>query len=170
MLGQRPLGGSRTQRVWEIADELTQQTGSLARRKDVIARFVDEGGNRNTAATQYQKWKGELQRRSPLGPDGTSAADRSERPLATTDPVRLNVGADGRVVIPIELRRAMVLEGGGTVSARVVDGVLHLWSRPVGIWRARALFKATDNGDGSIVDDLLRERAEDRVREERSDE
>jgi PIN domain nuclease of toxin-antitoxin system len=69
-------------------------------------------------------------RRSPavapaVGP-GPASVSR-----AASAPVRLTIGADGRVVIPVDLRRAMALDETGTALARIVDGVLALlWDEP----------------------------------------
>ncbi len=48
---------SKTRRVWQLADELTEKRGQLARRADVVKAYVSEGGNANTASTQYSHWK-----------------------------------------------------------------------------------------------------------------
>jgi len=46
----RPRPGSKTARVWELADE-------LGNRAAVIAACEKEGVNPSTAATQYARWK-----------------------------------------------------------------------------------------------------------------
>lgn len=53
----RPKDGTKTARVWEIADELSAAAGKPAKRKDVIAKILEEGGNPATAATQYGRWR-----------------------------------------------------------------------------------------------------------------
>ena len=53
----RPRPGTRTGRIWEIADEITREQGRRAERHEVIERYVAENGNKNTAGTQYQYWK-----------------------------------------------------------------------------------------------------------------
>ncbi len=57
----RPGPGTRTGRVWEIADERTRETGCRAKRADVIECCVAEGINRNTASTQYQHWRADFE-------------------------------------------------------------------------------------------------------------
>ena len=52
-----PGPGTRTGQVWEIADAITLEKGRRAQRHEVIERYVAENGNRNTASTQYQRWK-----------------------------------------------------------------------------------------------------------------
>ena len=53
----RPKPGTKTGRVWEIADALSAQAGAPAPRKSVIAQGVAEGINPATLATQYGKWR-----------------------------------------------------------------------------------------------------------------
>ncbi len=139
----RPASGS-TRRVWEIADQLTRETGQRARRKDVIRRFEEEGGNPNTASTQFQYWK--------------SAQEEAEAPAgrpADVGPQRLTVGADGRVVIPAEMRRAMRLDDAGTVTAEVRDGELRILSSAVALERVQALLRPLKAGRAGVVDDFL---------------
>ena len=52
-----PRPGTRTRRVWDISDAITRETGRRAQRREVIERYVAEGGNPNTGNTQYQYWK-----------------------------------------------------------------------------------------------------------------
>lgn len=53
----RPLPGTETGRVWDLADEITRDKGRCAERSEVIDRFATLGGNRGTASTAYYKWK-----------------------------------------------------------------------------------------------------------------
>jgi len=52
----RPKAGTKTGRVWEIADELSTSDGPAAR-KDVMAASEAEGLNTATIATQYGRWR-----------------------------------------------------------------------------------------------------------------
>jgi len=52
----RPGEGTITGRVWEIADQLVEETGS-AERDAVVMACMDEGIKINTANTQYSHWK-----------------------------------------------------------------------------------------------------------------
>lgn len=54
---RRPRPGTRTARVWDLADEITRERGRLAKVGEVRERVVAEGGNPNTANTQYYRWK-----------------------------------------------------------------------------------------------------------------
>ena len=53
----RPAPGTKTGRVWEIADELSAEKGEPAGRAEVLAAYEAEGGNSATGATQYGRWK-----------------------------------------------------------------------------------------------------------------
>lgn len=53
---RRPKPGTKTARVWEIADELSAQAGEPAKRGDVLKAYEAEGGNPATGATQFGRW------------------------------------------------------------------------------------------------------------------
>lgn len=53
----RPQDGTRTARVWEIADELSAAAGKPCKRKEVIEKALAEDLNAATAATQYGRWR-----------------------------------------------------------------------------------------------------------------
>ena len=72
----------------------------------------------------------------------------SEEPQAFEPPVavnasvgraRLRVGDGGRIVIPAEMRAAMLVKPGDTVTAEVVDGEFRIVSPKVAIRKAQAL-------------------------------
>jgi AbrB family looped-hinge helix DNA binding protein len=87
--------------------------------------------------------------------------------LASVGFTRLKVGDAGRIVIPAEMRAAMMVKPGDTVTAQVVDGELRIVSRPVVLARIRAeaaKFKAAHPGI-SVVDELIQERREEARKE-----
>lgn len=53
----RPKAGTKTGRVWELADQMSEANGGRARRKDVMAACEAEDLNAATAATQYGRWR-----------------------------------------------------------------------------------------------------------------
>ena len=145
----RPKTGA-TLRVWEVADQITKETGQNAKRKMVIERCVNEGGNPNTASTQYSHWKS-AQRKMPM-PENVSSN-------------RLTIGSDGRVVIPIEMRRAMRLGDRGVVTAKVVDGELRLISPATALKKAQELVRNLVPSNVSMADELIAERRDESLRE-----
>jgi bifunctional DNA-binding transcriptional regulator/antitoxin component of YhaV-PrlF toxin-antitoxin module len=154
---KRPQSGSVTARVWEIADELKRRTGRLPGGREVADAFVAEGGNAGTAFTQYSRWK-----KAQLS-QGCDAGDA--RPEGAMQTMRLTIGADGRVVIPAEMRRAMGIDKSGVVTAQVVEGELRMLAPRVALERARALVRMFDKGRGSPVDELIAERRAEAERE-----
>lgn len=147
-----PGQGTRTRRVWEIADAVTRETGHRAARRDVVERFVAENGNPNTANTQYQHWK------AAFDAQGGSRERSAGSEPGHVGPQSLKVSADGRVAIPQPMRAAMFLGKDGQVTARVVDGELRLVARGAAIQRMQNEARAYKNPGECVVDEFLRDR------------
>lgn len=146
----RPSRGTATGRVWELADELTKRTGKTAKRADVIRSYVAEGGNPNTASTQYHHWK--------------AFQARGARPGAAKT-FDVQVAEGGRVVLPVELRRTLGIEEGEVLSAQVVDGEIRLVPADTAIRRAQELVRKFVPHGVSLVEDLIAERRREARRE-----
>lgn len=145
-----PRPGTRTRRVWEVADAITRERGRRAQRREVIERYAAEGGNPNTGNTQYQYWKTDYDARHVTREPAESLADVGAQPL--------KIGPDGRVVIPAQMRTAMELGQDGHVTARVVKGELRLISRSTAIKRLQNESRARNTSGESVVDEFLAER------------
>lgn len=52
----RPKDGTKTGRIWQVADELSAKNKASAKRGDVMAICEGEGLNKATIATQYGRW------------------------------------------------------------------------------------------------------------------
>jgi antitoxin PrlF len=153
----RPGKGGATERVWQIADDLTRRHGRKARRKDVIDVYVAEGGNANTASTQYYYWsQAEDARRA--GTDDRSPAAGVTKSKQAAEPVALQVDGSGRLVIPQELREAMLLGESGRVTARVVNGELRLISPEAALREMQARARKLLPAGGSVVDEFIAEK------------
>ncbi len=150
----RPRSGTRTGRVWEIADERTREIGYRAKRSDVIRCCVAEGINRNTASTQYQHWRADFE-----ASDARSTDAGAGGALPRVGPRQLGVTADGRILLPHDVRRAMLLDGAGTVIARVEAGELRLLSPAVALGRIQGRFRKYAKPGESVVDRFLADRA-----------
>lgn len=89
--------------------------------------------------------------------------DHGGSSLASVGYVRLKIDNAGRIVIPAEMRAAMLVERGDTVTAQVVEGELRIISRALVMHRiaeeARR-FKHT-HPDARFEDDLAEIRRED---------
>ena len=53
----RPAPDTKTGKVWSIADEMTKEQGTVAKRKDVLNECDAHGIAASTAATQYGRWR-----------------------------------------------------------------------------------------------------------------
>lgn len=96
--------------------------------------------------------------------------EHDDSSLASVGYTRLKIDSAGRIVIPAEMRAAMMVKPGDTVTARVVDGELKLLSRGVILHR---LHDQADRYDAehpgqSVVDELIADRREEaRLEDER---
>jgi AbrB family looped-hinge helix DNA binding protein len=91
-----------------------------------------------------------------------------EDSLVSVDYTRLKIDSAGRIVIPAEMRAAMLVKPGDTVTAKVVDGEFSIVSPMVALKRVQAFarkWKAEHPGE-SVVDELIAERREEARRED----
>ncbi len=146
----RPRPGTRTGRVWEVADEITRETGRRASRREVAERIATESGNRGTASTQYQHWKTSY--------DATDTPVAPDEDLRNVESQSLSVGPDGRLVIPQEMREAMLLDKDPQVTARVDAGELRVISRRVAIRRTQRKLRPLKRPGIDEVDAFLKDR------------
>ncbi|MEQ1942320.1 AbrB/MazE/SpoVT family DNA-binding domain-containing protein [Mesorhizobium sp. VNQ89] len=80
---------------------------------------------------------------------------------------RLKIDSAGRIVIPADMRAAMMVKPGDTITASVENGVFSITSPEVALARVRVFaeeFKARHPGI-SLVDDLIADRREEARRE-----
>lgn len=144
-------------RVWELADEMRARSGTIPNAGEVAEKFVAEGGNENTARTQYSRWRKAMTAPSPAKSD-FERADMARR--------RLDIAPDGRILVPADMRAAMLAEGGGPILAEVVDGELRLITPRAAIRKVRRMIAESDWGGGSVVDELIAERRAEALRDD----
>lgn len=87
--------------------------------------------------------------------------------LASVGYMRLKIGEAGRIVIPAEMRAAMMVKPGDTVTAEVKDGEFRIVSPAVALKRVQAFARRwkSENPGVSVVDELIAERREEARRE-----
>lgn len=139
----RPGRGTLTRRVWEIADE--QARSGRVKRADVVKAFVAEGGNANTASTQFQHWKREHESKKRPGP---------VQPVRVT----LQIKEGGRVLLPSDVRSSLGASEGDVLHGELVDGELRLMSRATAIRKAQEIVRRHVPEGTSLVDQLLADR------------
>ncbi|CAG1010294.1 MAG: AbrB/MazE/SpoVT family DNA-binding domain-containing protein [Rhizobiaceae bacterium] len=88
--------------------------------------------------------------------------------LASIAHARLKIDSAGRIVIPAEMRAAMMVKPGETVVAHVVDGEFRIVSPAVALKRVQAFAKKwkVEHPGESVVDELIAERREEARRED----
>lgn len=148
---QRPRPGTKTGRVWDIADEITREKDRPAKRREVIERFTAENGNVNTANTQYQYWR-DWYDRQPSRLTVSSAKPRD------VEPQSFRVAPDGRFSIPIEMREAMQLGEDGRITVRVEAGELRVVSPAVAVKQVQTRMRRYKKPGVNIVDQFLKDR------------
>jgi hypothetical protein len=147
---RRPLPGSATARVWEIADELLRRRGSLPGGREVADVYVAEGGNEGTAFTQYSHWKKAYLNHFKRGP--AASGPREDRTL------QLRVETGGRVVLPPEALVGMELGPDGRLTARLEDGELRLISPRAALRRLRKAARERAPEGMAVVDEFIAEK------------
>jgi bifunctional DNA-binding transcriptional regulator/antitoxin component of YhaV-PrlF toxin-antitoxin module len=79
--------------------------------------------------------------------------------------LQLQIGSDGRVLIPAELRRQMKIDASSRLTARIIDGELRLISPIAALDQLWRYVRENDKGTGSAVDELIAERRAEAARE-----
>lgn len=79
--------------------------------------------------------------------------------------VPATVAPNGRLVVPLEIRRAAGLEGGGKVLARAEGGRIVLETVEAAVARAQALARHYGNPERSLADELIAERRAEAMNE-----
>jgi len=119
MLHRTVRTGSEKARIWQICDDLYAQKGRVPSGREVVDIYVAEGGNPGTGFTQYSHWKKEM----------SALAEAEDNVIATypaSVPFRaMTISANGHLVLPPDMRKAMLLDMDGRVTVSVVDGELR---------------------------------------------
>jgi AbrB family looped-hinge helix DNA binding protein len=77
----------------------------------------------------------------------------------------VKVSENGRILIPLALRRAMGIKPGDELVLEVEDGTLRASTRIARIREAQALARTFLDGKRSLVDELIAERRAEAARE-----
>ena len=85
--------------------------------------------------------------------------------LASVGYAKLKIGEAGRIVIPAEMRAAMMVKPGDTVTAQVVNGEFRIVSPKVALKRVQAVAQQFKRPGVSAVDELIAERRAEALRE-----
>ena len=112
---------------------------------------------------RYQHVRNVLVQGPPKSETATPA--RPNEP-GNVDSQKLRIGGDGRLVVPAEMRAAMLVDGSGVLTARVVEGELRVLAPRAAVARLRRMVRAAVPQGVSLVDELIAERREEARRED----
>ena len=79
--------------------------------------------------------------------------------------IKLRVGPDGRIVIPVAFREAVGLKEGDVLFARLESGEIHLLTPKAAMARTSAMIRRFVPEGVSLVDELIEERRREAKRE-----
>jgi bifunctional DNA-binding transcriptional regulator/antitoxin component of YhaV-PrlF toxin-antitoxin module len=85
--------------------------------------------------------------------------------LRSVEPARLKIDSAGRILIPADMRAAMMVKAGDTVTAKVVHGEFRIVSPDVAVRRAQAIARQVLPPGASLVDELIADRRAEARRE-----
>ena len=80
------------------------------------------------------------------------------------DSIKTKVGQGGRIVLPVEFRKAMGIKPGDEVILAFKDGEVRVFTRQMAIKRAQGMLKHIAPGR-SLADELIQERRAEAARE-----
>lgn len=157
MLHETIRAGSGKARIWQICDELASRNGAIPSGREVVDIYMSEGGHEGTGFTQYSHWKKAFLSQEEGG-DENADVDNHPRSVGSIAFRPITISPEGYLVLPKDVRRAMLLDSDGRATVCVVDGELRIIS-PLGALhqlqqRARSLSKA----DRLVSDELIAER------------
>lgn len=111
--------------------------------------YSAEGGNENTASTQYSHWRKVYEK-----------SISSHAPWAPGSKIKMTlvIGGDGRLLVPLEIRSTMMIGKDGKVQVSFEDGELRIVSPRLALRRIQKMVGDLDKGQGSAVDELIAER------------
>jgi AbrB family looped-hinge helix DNA binding protein len=91
---------------------------------------------------------------------------QAPNPVSLALQARTKINANGRIVIPAEIRKAMGIQPGETLVMEVVDGALHIESFQRKLARMQDELIQLVGPDRSLADELVADRREEARREE----
>lgn len=120
-----------------------------------IARFLDR---------RYQHVRNVLVQGPPKSKSDQTDANAPDTP-GNIESRTLQVARNGRVVIPAEMRSAMLIDATGYVAASVVEGELRILSPKSALLKAQKTVREKASGVASLADELIAERRAEAQRE-----
>ncbi|OBZ95968.1 hypothetical protein ADU59_06135 [Pararhizobium polonicum] len=151
--------GSEKARIWQICDELVSRNGLLPSGRDVVDIYVAEGGHSGTGFTQYSHWKKAFLSQKRQEDDAGGIDPAMEEPSLGSVAFRsITISAEGHLVLPKDMRRAMLLDGDGRATISVVDGELRIVSPRGALHRLQRRTRGLATPGSLVSEELITER------------
>ena len=80
-------------------------------------------------------------------------------------PQRVRMDGTGRIVIPVDMRRALEIREGEELTMSLEDDGIRLRTLDAGLARVRAIARSRRRSEGSVVDAFLAERRAEAARD-----
>ena len=120
-----------------------------------IARFLGK---------RYQHVRNVLVRSQPKSEAARDPCSAPDEP-GNVGSQRIRILANGRIVIPAKMRSAMLIDGSGDLTARVVEGELRMLTPKAAVRKLQKRMREKVPEGVSVVDDLIAERRAEARRE-----
>ena len=78
---------------------------------------------------------------------------------------RVRIDGAGRIVVPVDMRRALEIRDGEELTVSLDDEGIRLRTLDAGLARVRAIARRRRRGEGSVVDAFLAERRAEAARD-----
>ncbi len=138
--------------------------------KSAKIRALGKAGYQRADIARFLKIRYQHVRNVLLDAESKQAARAQDNaPPKPPAQVWVQVGSDGRVVIPAAYRQVLGIEDGGHVLLLREDGELRLMGREGAVRRAQAMVAPYLKDESTSVDSFLAERRREARREERKD-
>ncbi len=120
-----------------------------------IARFLNR---------RYQHVRNVLARKPPKSKSNETCPAEPREP-GNVEPKTLRVAENGRVLIPAEMRAAMLINAASHVTARVIEGELRIIAPMAALLKTRKALRKKIPATVSLVDEFIAERRAEARRE-----
>ncbi len=136
----------------DLARAVRELPTTAAKIRALAARGQSRADIARALGIRYQHVRNVLMRdEEKKKTEGTTPADAGM-------PGKIPVAADGSVVLPPAMTRALGLKGGDVLFVRIHDGEIHLLTRAAVTRRVQALAREFVPEGVSLVDELLEDR------------
>lgn len=146
--------------------EMSRMIEGLPTKSDKI-RALDAAGCKRADIARFLGIRYQFVRNVLVQGPPKSKTRQPARPVSpgSVDSQKLRIGEDGRLVVPSEMRAAMLIDETGVITARVVDGELRVLTPKAALRSLQRMVQEASPGGASMADELIAERRAEARRE-----